>query len=230
MKNDLLILFGGGIDSTSLAISAWQDHKNALLLYFDYGAKAKVGELKALEYVASKFHFPYEVIEVPSQVVPKSTLTEGVSEPSQKRNEVPGRNLLFLTLAFSFALRYGIPLIWIGADNPPDVAPGEWNGFPDTKQAMFDAFNATTTLGYGAASPRVSAPLLTMRGTEEYAKHSLLEMPDLFDRVFSCYDSRTESPCGRCNHCLRNQKLVAKLKAGMHPIGGRNEDRSRTDA
>ena|SRR5580765_4326352 len=213
MQQDLIILYGGGLDSGVTTTQAWQQNRNPLLLYFDYGAKATRGELKSLAYVGDKFKFETMVVKIPPEIIPPSPLTEGAmieAGESQLRNEVPGRNVLFAALAFSLAKRRNIRAIWIGAD-PPTT----WIGFKDSKQPTFDAFNSMTAYAYGEDAPRLYAPLLAMKDARYYIRYALRSLPELFKVTFSCYESSTEEECGQCKHCIRKARLLADLQAGI---------------
>src|SRR5438105_644256 len=99
-----LILFGGGLDSCALTVR--NAHLNPFLLYFDYGQKALIGELRALRYFKDKYRLDSYIATLDPHVIPLSPLTEGKLERDAKqhaRNYIPGRNLLFGAFAFSFA-------------------------------------------------------------------------------------------------------------------------------
>lgn len=202
-----IILFGGGLDSGVMTAQAWQQQKAPLLLYFDYGAKATVGELEALRYTGARFKYDTMVINVPKEIIPPSPLTEGTMVTDQAKNEVLGRNVLFASMAFCLATRLHVREIWIAAD-PPTT----WVGFKDSKQPTFDAFNSMTAYAYGEDSPRIYAPLLAFKDAKYYIKYALRSFPELFDRTFSCYESTTLVECGKCNHCERKRKLRQGLE------------------
>lgn len=213
-KIDTIILFGGGIDGCVLATQAYNQGLKPLLLYFDYGAKATVGEHGALRKIAEHFSFPTMVVKIPPEIVAPSPLTEGAMQSEQEKNEVPARNVMFEVLAFSLAIKLGAHRIWIGAD--PPRAPFE--GFRDSRQPAVDAFNALTAYAYGDQSPRLYAPLLSFQDTIYYLRYALVTLPSLLDIAFTCYESRTEVECGECNHCKRK----ARLRAEAFPHGYAN--------
>lgn len=215
---DRLILFGGGLDSGVMCAFAHNQHLTPHLLFFDYGQKAFIGEDAALLYLSRKFEYPYSVVKVPPEIVPRSPLTEGAPATEQAKNEVPARNLLFLAMGFSMAMRLGIREMWIGAD-----PPFSWAGFADSRQPTFDGFNLTTAYAYGNQSPRVVAPLLSFKSKLDYLKHGMLHLPELFDVTFSCYESTTVVECGHCIHCTQKEKMREAIRSGMHAAGGRNE-------
>lgn len=213
-----IILFGGGLDSGVLCARAYNRHKNPLLLYFDYGAKAAAGELAALRYLSKRFDFDDKVVMVPREIIPPSALTDRPMASEQAANEVPGRNVLFLAMAFSLALRVNASELWIGAD-PPTT----WEGFRDSKQPTFDAFNIMTAFAYGEKSPRVYAPLLPYGDAKRYVHEAMVTLPEIFDVTFSCYESFTEKECGVCKHCERKARLHAEIVEQAQKTRGQNE-------
>ena len=210
----VLVLFGGGLDSAVMSAFAHQQYQKAHLLFFDYGQKALVGETASLKYLSNRFDLPYTIVQVPREIVPPSPLTEGVAVKDlrqQAKNEVLGRNLLFLSLGFSFALTIPtVHTIWIGADVP--VTGG---GFNDQKQPTFDGFNLTTAFAYGERSPRIVAPLLSFRSKVDYLRRGLVLLPELFSCSFSCYESTTATECGECNHCLSKARARVLIEENM---------------
>lgn len=210
---DMLILFGGGIDSCVLCTQAWTQHRNPLLFYIDYGAKAAPGEIEAMGNMAARFKFRQDVLHLPTEIIAPSPLTEGTMQTEQAKNEVPARNMVFLSLAFMYACKLGINTIWIGSDPPRPP----WQGFRDSRQPTFDAFNALTAYAYGDYSPRVYAPLLAYQDTIYYLRHALVVMPDLLDVAFTCYESNGPKECGECNHCKRKARLRSELPDRVGP-------------
>jgi 7-cyano-7-deazaguanine synthase in queuosine biosynthesis len=209
---DTIILFGGGIDSAVLCTQAYNQGRHPLLLYFNYGAKATRGELGALYKLGHHFNFPTRVAAIPPEIVAPSPLTEGEMQTEQARNEVPARNVMFMALGFSLAIKMRAHYVWIGSD--PTRPP--WEGFRDSRQPTIDAFNAMTAYAYGDQSPRVYAPLLAFKDTIYYVRHALVTLPNLLDLAFTCYESKTEEECGVCNHCKRKARLRRELPDRVH--------------
>lgn len=222
MKKRPLILFGGGLDSCALV----EQNRcfNPVLLYFDYGQKALPGEMRAMEYFAAKYRLDTEVIVVSASIIPRSPLTtEGVVKRMQEHasNYIPGRNLIFSALAFSYAVRYGLGPILLGASPaPPESA------FHDAKVSFAAAFNALTALAYpmrdpGATSLLLDTPLLLFPLVNEvrkdYLAAALKHEPRLFEVSFTCYEGAGEYECGECVHCQQKAALAKELGASTRP-------------
>lgn len=206
-RPNILILFGGGLDSGYLAAAAYIHHQRAHLLHFDYGQKAYEGEALATRLVAQRFGHEYSTIKLPSDLFQTSALTSGAVAQDQQDNEVVGRNLVFAALGFALAARMKIPLMYIGAD-----PPHSWQGFNDQKQPTFDSFNALTAFAYGTLSPRLQAPLLSFADRISYLRQALVYYPQIFEETFSCYESMSTTECGVCVHCKGKEKFRQLLR------------------
>lgn len=222
LKRRPLILFGGGLDSCALV----EQNRcfNPVLLYFDYGQKALAGELRALEYFAAKYRLDTEIVVVPSSIIPRSPLTtEGVVKRMQDHatNYIPGRNLIFSALAFSYAVRYDLGPILLGASPAPPESE-----FHDAKVSFAASFNALTALAYpirapGSESLLLDTPLLLFPLVGEvrsaYLTAALKQEPRLFEVSFTCYEGAGEHECGECVHCQQKAALAKELNASMRP-------------
>lgn len=200
-----LILFGGGLDSGFMVAKSAQYNHSIRLLFFNYGQKAVVGERYALDYFSTRYAAPATEMLIPQELIPASPLTGKALATDHAQNEIPGRNLLFMTLGYSFALRekWGNE-IWLGASPR--------NPFRDSQQPIVDSFNAMTAHNYGIDTPRVRAPLLLFPSKESYVREGVALLPELFAVTFSCYESREAwTECGRCVHCLQKKEMHTSI-------------------
>jgi 7-cyano-7-deazaguanine synthase in queuosine biosynthesis len=168
-----LILFGGGLDSCAL-VEFYHD-MDPTLLYFDYGQKATVGERRALLHYAEKFGLRRFVIEVPRLLIPPSPLTTEqviTSADDHAKNYLPGRNMLFGAMAFSFAASRNLAPIILGASPaPPESA------FNDAKQGIRDAVQYGPRLRVPRQRQLVAHP--ARRGNrEDYVRRALVRDPN----------------------------------------------------
>jgi 7-cyano-7-deazaguanine synthase in queuosine biosynthesis len=180
------------------------------LAYFDYGAKARAGEIASLRYFYSKYpHFSGEVYPLPA-VFPPNPITSDDMTADHRDDYLPGRNLLFAACALPLAVQLGAPHIYIGAAPLPFNDPmREWA--LDMQGPFIDAFNDVVSKGYGKNYPHLVAPLLHYAQKEDYVKIALRTEPNLFEHTTSCYQSETLTPCGRCAHCAYREELRKKV-------------------
>lgn len=204
-----LLLFGGGLDSCAM-VEFYALH-NPVLLYFEYGQKAQVGELRALEYFAKKHKLESHIVSLPT-VIPASPLTteEVVTEASDHaKNYIPGRNLLFGAIAYSYAARRHLAPILLGASPAPADSV-----FNDAKTDFQLKFNELVDFAYPEEATWLFLPLVT-GVRREYLARALIREPDLFKIAFTCYESRTEKECGVCVHCQQKADLAKQLNAKL---------------
>ncbi len=214
-----VVLLSGGLDSaTCLALVTrwgWTVHA----LSFDYGQRHRV-ELAAARALAKRYRTAsYRVIAIPSLgALGGSALTDpSIRVPKKALGKaripvtyVPARNTLFLAFALGAAETAGATEIVIGANAL------DYSGYPDCRQAFFDAFERAANLGTRAGDEgrrfAVRAPLLTMTKADIVRLALALGLdPGL---TTSCYDpSPAGRPCGACDSCLLRAKGFAQAGA-----------------
>ena len=136
-----LVLFSGGQDSTTCLAQALARYPRVETLGFDYGQRHSV-EMQARINVLRELRkrFPAWSPRLGEDLVLDLAVLGKVSETSLTRDMafqieesglpntfVPGRNLLFLTLAAALAYRRGIQVIVTG------VCETDFSGYPDCR-------------------------------------------------------------------------------------------------
>jgi 7-cyano-7-deazaguanine synthase in queuosine biosynthesis len=186
------------------------EHLSPVLMHFDYGQKAAYGEYKAMFHYANKLKLDCEEVRVPPFLFADSPLTtrEVVVDASQHAsNYLPGRNMLFSAMGFSYASKYRLSPIMLGASPaPPESA------FHDAKIEFAAAFNVLARTGYPEAPPPLLMPLVS-GDRENYVRAALSRDPELFMRSFTCYESTSDVECRRCVHCQQKAALAQRLGA-----------------
>lgn len=207
-----LLLFSGGLDSTTLLYWAKKRYKKILALTFDYGQRhsieiqmsKKVLETSGLDNI-SHLLFKIDLSQIGgsaltdlSMPVPDIAYDEiGNSIPT---TYVPFRNGIFLSIAAAAAEKEKIQTI-IGGWNQLD-----YSGYPDCGtefiKTMEKAINFGTKAGSTGTAFNLLAPLINMTkcqiiklGKENGADYSY---------SYSCYKG-SAIPCGRCDSCKLRQ-------------------------
>ncbi len=218
-RKKAVVLFSSGLDSTTclywalangytcetLSISYGQRHEKEIQTARKIGQKLGIKQhfitldLPWLSPVCSLIDMHQKLPDVPVEKIP----TEGI--PS---TYVPGRNLLFLSLASSLADSIGADCI-IAGPNAVDFS-GYPDCSPDFYRAAAQAINLGTKLGV-TEGIEVLAPLMYLSKAEIVKLAASLKVP--FEWTWSCY-AGGEKPCGHCDSC----KLRAKgfEEAGVH--------------
>ena len=119
---------------------------------------------------------------------------------------VPARNMVFLSVAASYADALEITDIFIG------VSEVDYSGYVDCREefikAMENAINLGTVLG-AEKKRRITlhAPFMHMTKAEEVRLGTTLGVD--FGLTWSCYRGG-DKPCGTCDSCLLRAKAFAE--------------------
>ena len=155
MHTTALVLFSGGQDSTTCLAHALQRYQRVETIGFQYGQRHAVemdARLKVLDELRRQF--PAWVDRLGEDHVLDVGVLGQVSETSLTREMafqieasglpntfVPGRNLVFLTLAAALAYRRGLQVIVTG------VCETDFSGYPDCRDDTMKALQVALSLG-----------------------------------------------------------------------------------
>ena len=155
MHTSALVLFSGGQDSTTCLADALSRYERVETLGFDYGQRHRV-ELDVRGAVLERVRREFPewaprlgedhllTLDVLAQVS-ESSLTQDIAFAMQEgglpNTFVPGRNLLFLTLAGALAYRRGLDVIVTG------VCETDYSGYPDCRDDTMKAMQLALSLG-----------------------------------------------------------------------------------
>jgi 7-cyano-7-deazaguanine synthase len=223
MHTTALVLFSGGQDSTTCLADALSRYERVETLGFDYGQRHHV-ELDARQNVlaALRRDFPQWAprlgedhmlsLDVLRQIG-GSSLTDDVAFAMQAdglpNTFVPGRNLLFLTLAGALAYRRGLQVIVTG------VCETDFSGYPDCRDDTMKALQVALNLGLERRL-RIATPLMwidkaqTWQLAQDLGGQALVDI--IVNDTHTCYQGTREVlhdwgyGCGTCPACeLRAQ-------------------------
>ena len=207
-----IVLLSGGLDSATVLWLAKKRHKPFCLI-FNYNQRHKK-EIESAKKIALKAGCDCKVIklELPEGTcsltnmkmsLPASHSTQLIGEKIPS-TYVPARNLIFLSLAVSYAESTGAEAVFIGANAV------DFSGYPDCTPDFFKAFRQTIKKGTksGKKTPvKIMVPLLN-KSKDEIIKTGLkLKVP--YELTWSCYQGGS-SPCGKCDSCLLRKEGFRK--------------------
>jgi 7-cyano-7-deazaguanine synthase len=206
-----LVLFSGGIDSTTALYWARSRYDEVSALSFDYGQRHRV-ELRLARRLARRLHLSHRVLNLDLRQIGGSALTDPARPlprlphsqkigPGIPATYVPFRNGIFLALAGA----------WAEAKGQDDVVCGfntiDSPNYPDTRASFVRAMQRAIDLGTGASSKgrriRIVAPFIRMKKSEIICLGLSLGADYSFS--ISCYAGR-EVPCRRCSSCLLRKR------------------------
>lgn len=212
MQKKAVILFSGGLDSTTcLAIAKSQDFE-VYVLSFHYGQKHDIEVKRAVE-IARRYQVAgHEVMTLPIHQYGGSALTASDIAVPDHGDEtiakvpvtyVPARNTIFLSYALGYAEVIGAYDIFIGANHV------DYSGYPDCRPDYLQAFekvaNLATKAGREGQHFQIHAPLLQLSKAEIIALGTKLGVD--YQQTISCYRADQHGrACGKCDSCVYRKK------------------------
>ncbi len=205
MKKKAIVLFSGGLDSTTCLYWALDRGYECEALTVAYGQKHD-REVRAAETIARRLgvkqHFvtlnlPWLVsssLVDKNQQIPDQPL-EQIESGKIPSTYVPGRNLMFLSVAASLMDAIHADAVVAG----PNAI--DFSGYPDCTPAFFQA--AAQAINFGTErgvtqGVEVLAPLMDLSKTDIVRLGVKLGVP--FELTWSCYNGG-DKPCGHCDSC-----------------------------
>jgi 7-cyano-7-deazaguanine synthase len=235
MATSALVLFSGGQDSTVCLAWALARFDSVETVGFDYGqrhAAELVARPSILEKIRAQFPawagklgsdhlLPLDVLKF----IGGSALTDDMKiemgDSGLPTTFVPGRNLLFLTVAAAVGYRRGI------ADLVGGMCETDFSGYPDCRDETVQATARALSLGL-ARDVKVHTPLMwidkaaTWRLAEELGGRLLVEL--IVEETVTCYEGDRVHRhdwgygCGKCPACeLRAAGYARYLGATANP-------------
>ncbi|PWI56953.1 7-cyano-7-deazaguanine synthase QueC [Sulfoacidibacillus thermotolerans] len=209
-----VVILSGGLDSTTCLGVAVQEGEEVYALTFDYGQRHRI-EIESAKKVAEYYRVKeHQIATLPFlRAIGGSALTDkeiAVPHSGVIANEipvtyVPGRNLIFLSIATAYAEVVGANAIYLG------VNALDYSGYPDCRPAFIESFARTATLatkaGAMGATLQIKTPLLYLSKAEIVTLGTKLGVP--YELTSSCYEGGSVA-CGVCDSCRLRRKGFAE--------------------
>ncbi|MFQ2404566.1 7-cyano-7-deazaguanine synthase QueC [Aeromonas caviae] len=205
-----VVVFSGGQDSTTCLVQAQARYDEVHAITFDYGQRHRA-EIDTARHLATALgiaaHKVMDVTMLGELAI--SALTRDdipvsfeLQENGLPNTFVPGRNILFLTLAAIYAYQVGAEAVITG------VCETDFSGYPDCRDDFVKALNQAVSLGLDRPI-RFETPLMWLDKAETWA---LADHYDHLDTVrhqtLTCYNGVQGDGCGACPACeLRRRGL-----------------------
>ncbi len=210
-KRKAVVVFSGGQDSTTCLLYAVQQYDEVHAITFDYGQR-HVQEIEVARQIAADLGLAaHKVLDVGLlNELAVSALTRDAIPVSNDLQEnglpntfVPGRNILFLTLAAIYAYQVGADTVITG------VCETDFSGYPDCRDEFVKALNHAVKLGM-ERDVKFETPLMWLNKAETWALADKISRLDYVrQKTLTCYNGVIGDGCGECPAC----KLRAK---GLH--------------
>lgn len=236
MHKSALVLFSGGQDSTTCLADALVRFERVETLGFDYGQRHSIEldvRLQVLERLRREFpHWGARLgedhllkLDVLAQVS-ESSLTQDIAFAMQANGLpntfVPGRNLLFLTLAGALAYRRGLEVIVTG------VCETDYSGYPDCRDDTMKAMQLALSLGMDRRLV-VDTPLMWLDKAQTWALAERLGGQALVrlvvEATHTCYEGERGQlhawghGCGHCPACELRARGWERYAASRASVG-----------
>ncbi len=204
MKPKSVVIFSGGLDSTTLLYYAYRTHE-VHTLTFDYGSKHNAREKAAASEIARLAEVPHIVVPLPfvNELFKSDLLIAGGEIPeghyqdvSMRRTVVPFRNGIMLAVAVGFAESIDAGLVMFAGHAGDHVI------YPDCRPDFLRAFAQSARVGTYRGVV-VDDPFINMKKSEIVAAGKRLGVP--FGITYSCYKGG-ENHCGLCGTCLERKE------------------------
>ncbi|EYC52609.1 7-cyano-7-deazaguanine synthase [Hylemonella gracilis str. Niagara R] len=218
MHTSALVLFSGGQDSTTCLAHALSRYERVETIAFDYRQRHVVeldARLRVLEELRRTY--PHWASKLGQDHLLDVAVLGAVSETSLTRETefqmqanglpntfVPGRNLLFLTLAAAVAYRRDLQVLVTG------VCETDFSGYPDCRDDTMKAMQLALSLGMDKRL-LIETPLMwidkadTWRLAESLGGKALVDL--IVEHTHTCYLGERDQRhawgygCGRCPAC-----------------------------
>lgn len=205
-----VVVFSGGQDSTTCLVQALKQYDEVHAITFDYGQRHKL-EIEVARKLAKQLavaaHKVMDVgllneLAVSSLTRDDIPVSHELQDNGLPNSFVPGRNILFLTLAGIYAYQIGAEAVITG------VCETDFSGYPDCRDEFIKAMNTALVKGMDRELV-IETPLMWLNKAETWA---LADHNGALDTVrnetLTCYNGVIGDGCGDCPSC-------ALRKAGL---------------
>lgn len=209
-----VVVYSSGMDSTVLLHHAFKLHDEVYVLTFDYGQRHKKEVEIAMTICHPKIK-DHKLIDLKffRDLAPTSALTSNDIEvpkmkdiigEAQSTAYVANRNMMFLSIAASYAEAVGAADVYYGA-----VAVDNLSGFWDCTEEFVESINTLLSLNR-MNRIQIQAPLL-FKSKKEIIEMGI-ELGVEFEHTWTCYKGEKIS-CGTCPSCTA--RIAGFKKAGV---------------
>jgi 7-cyano-7-deazaguanine synthase len=210
-----VVLYSGGLDSTTVLAMAKADGFTPYALSFSYGQRHNFELEQAKKNASQVGAVEHKIVDIDLRLFGGSALTDDIEVPKGRDIDssipvtyVPARNTIFLSYALAYAEVLSAHDIFIG------VNALDYSGYPDCRPEYISAYERMANLATKLAVEsddtfRIRTPLIDM-SKAEIVKMGISLGVD-FGLTHSCYDpTATGLSCGVCDSCVLRLKGFAE--------------------
>ncbi len=209
-----IILFSGGLDSTTCVAIAKEQGFIPYALSFRYGQKHEIELEQGKKIARAAGVVEHKILDLPLNAIGGSALTDTAIAVQDYAGDgnipatyVPARNIIFLSFALSWGEVIGAHNIFIGANFI------DYSGYPDCRPDFLRSFEQMAALGtkVGVEESKftIHAPLLMLSKAEIVREGARLGVD--YSQTLSCYRPDSDArACGTCDSCVLRKKGFAE--------------------
>ncbi len=207
-----IVLFSGGQDSTTCLFWALKHFDEVIAISFDYGQRHSV-ELKQAKKITQILEIEHHILSAPAlNEIGKTALTDNQeiknSEKTQLPNTfVPGRNLIFLSLAAGWGYLNDVFNIVTG------VCQTDYSGYPDCRYTFIQSAEMTLQLALDQPKIKIHTPLMFLNKAQIWkVSQDLGALDFIIENTHTCYKGERSQKhvwgygCGTCPACELRKK------------------------
>ncbi len=200
MKNKVVVIYSGGMDSFTLLNRVVRQGDEVYALTFNYGQR-HVKEIEYAAAVCAELGIHHKVVDISAinSLIGGSSLTDDIAIPeghyaeeNMKSTVVPNRNMILLSLAIGYAVSLEAERVYYGAHS------GDHAIYPDCRPEFVHKMNDVAAIAnYQPVS--IEVPYLS-ESKIEILRDGLAMGLD-YAKSWTCYNGR-EKACGKCGACV----------------------------
>ncbi|WP_136524532.1 7-cyano-7-deazaguanine synthase QueC [Geomonas ferrireducens] len=214
MKKKAVILYSGGLDSTTCMAIAKHQGFEPYAMSFSYGQRHQHELAVCKQNARPMGAVDHMLVEFDLRMMGGSALTSDIAVPKEGVGEeipvtyVPARNTIFLSFALGWAETLGAFDIFIG------VNALDYSGYPDCRPEYIAAYetmaNLATKAGVEGKKMTIHTPLISLSKAEIIRTGLTLGVD--YGKTHSCYDPTEDgAACGLCDSCRLRLKGFSEL-------------------
>ncbi len=220
-KDEAVVIFSGGQDSTTCLLWAKKNYKKVYAVSFDYNQRHKK-ELDCATEICKELDVEHHILDMDllNQLAPNSLTrtdidvdTSAPDDGTPPNSFVDGRNMVFILFASIFAKQRKVSDIITG------VSQSDFSGYPDCRDVFIKSMNVTLNLAM-EFDFNIITPLMWIDKEETWEIADKLGGFELVrNKTLTCYNGIMGDGCGNCPACkLRKRGLEAYLekKTSVH--------------
>lgn len=197
----IIVLFSGGLDSTTLLYQLRAEGHEVKALSVDYGQRHQYRELTAGEVIGRQLGIERRIVDLTELLgfFGENALTDSdralpegeYRAETLPQTTVPNRNMVLLSVGIAWAVSLGFDAVAYGAHGGPHA------NYPDCRPEFAEAMDRAAQL-CDYRPIRVLTPFVNWVKADIVRRGVELRVP--FELTWSCY-AGGDTPCGRCGTC-----------------------------